>query len=144
VMCRWVTSVPADGYPGGRATARPDRGQGDQGAKDAKALMQAIAESSLVLSRQLNFPARITLKERIPHPSRISPFRIQIKQVPRRKSKSHCNTLTHIGISELPTPVSYHPLNRKKCPSLSPPCAAVQPPSQSAPSQRVSLPSSRA
>ena len=26
-MCRWVTSVPADGYPGGRVTAMPDRGQ---------------------------------------------------------------------------------------------------------------------
>lgn len=60
--------MPADGYLGGRVTAMPDRGQGDQGAKDAKALMQAIPESSLVLSRQLNFPARITLKERIPHP----------------------------------------------------------------------------
>jgi hypothetical protein len=47
--------VPADGYPGGRVTAnaRPktnvsERGR-DQAAKDAKALMQAIPESSLAL-----------------------------------------------------------------------------------------------
>jgi hypothetical protein len=71
-MCRWVTSVPVDGYPGGRVTtnARPrtDVRKGDQGAKDAKALMQAILESSLVLPRYSVFPARITLKETIPHP----------------------------------------------------------------------------
>jgi hypothetical protein len=54
---RQVTSVPADGYPEGRVTAnaRPGTkcfGTGRKsGHKDAKALMQAIPECSLVLSR---------------------------------------------------------------------------------------------
>jgi hypothetical protein len=51
----------------------PDRRQNvgggrDQAAKNAKVLMQAITESSLVLSRHSVFLARTTLKEKILHP----------------------------------------------------------------------------
>jgi hypothetical protein len=113
--------------------------KGRQGANASYSRMQPRAFASL------SFQARITFEEENPSSkSRISPFCIQIKQVPCRNPKDYCKTLAYIGISELPTPVSHHPLNRKTCPSSSPPCAVAQPPSQSAPSQRVNLPSSRA
>lgn len=151
-MCRLVTSVPADGYPGGRVTvnARPRTkcfggGKEGQAAKNAKVLMQAITESSLVLSRHSVFLARTTLKERILHPkAACRPFTSRSSKCRVGISKDHCKTLAHIGISEIPTPASCHPLNRKKCPSSSPPCAAAQLPSQREPSQRVDLPSLRA
>lgn len=57
--------MPVDGYPESRVTinARPrvNVGRGrPQAANNAKALMQAIPEFSLVLSRHSVFPARIT------------------------------------------------------------------------------------
>ena len=141
MMCRWVTSVPVDGYPGGRVTEMPDRGQnaseerarrsarkGRQGANASYSRIQPRAFASTKFSSAHHTEGEESLIQ-----SRISPFRIQIKQVQRRNPKDHCKT-----------PVSHHPLNRKTCPSSSPPCAAVQPPSQNAPSQRVNLPSSRA
>lgn len=113
--------------------------------KGAKALMQAISESSLVL-RVSASPARSTSDKKFF--IRTAAFTLALHPTPERGISNIWQTIAKplplLYSADSPTP-SY-PISAKaaKCLSSSPLCAAMYPPSQSAPSRLPNPPNSRA